>query len=369
MNINEVKGCFGCMACVDKCPKQCIEIIEGKLGHLYPKVNEGCIDCGLCLKVCPVENNQMFMSAVTTWAAWRNNDKLRSESSSGGIASAIAEHVIYRGGVVYGCAFLSDFSFRHVRCSTVSDLQRLKGSKYVQSDMRGVYKSIVKDLRNGLHVLFIGTPCQVAGIKMFFKNVNDNLTTIDLVCHGVPSVRMLKESLPKNVLYNHIDTVEFRVNTKFHFSVKSRNSETIYERPLHKDLYLKAFFKSLTYRDSCHVCKFACEQRVSDITLGDFWGLDETVTKDMDKGVSLCIANTERGYQLVTEIIGITKVERSINEAITGNKQLQKPIKAGFRCMIFKILYPKIGFKRSIELSIPEIVIKNKLMNLLKNNK
>lgn len=366
MNISKVKGCFGCMACVDKCPKQCIKIKEGKLGHLFPDVSEGCIDCGLCLKVCPVESIPIFSPAINTWAVWRNDDTLRSESSSGGMAAAISEYVVKSGGVVYGCAFIPEFSFKHVRCATTDDLQRLKGSKYVQSDMHGVYKSISMDLKKGFRVLFIGTPCQVAGVKTFFKNVPDNLFTIDLVCHGVPSVKILKESLPKDILHKHIDSVEFRVNTKFHFSAKSGISGTVFERPLSRDLFMKAFFKALTYRDSCHTCKFAREQRVSDITLGDFWGLDESVTKDTEKGVSLCIVNTEKGRQLFNETDGITKIERPVSEAISGNKQLQKPMRANLRTRLFKALYPKLGFKWSVICSIPEIIIKNKLINLLK---
>lgn len=357
------------MSCADKCPKQCIRITEGKLGHLYPEVTDGCIDCGQCLKVCPAENSQASMPAITTWAAWRNDDSLRSESSSGGMAAAISEHVVKSGGVVYGCAFVPEFSFRHVRCATTDELQRLKGSKYVQSDMRGCYKSISKDLKEGFMVLFIGTPCQVAGVRMFFKNVPDNLFTIDLVCHGVPSVKILKESLPRDILHKRIDTVEFRVNTKFHFSVKSGISGIVFERPLSRDLYLKAFFTALTYRGSCHTCKFAREQRISDITLGDFWGLDECVTKDADKGVSLCIANTEKGQRLLNETDGITKTERPASEAISGNKQLQEPMRASLRARLFKALYPKLGFKWSVICSIPEIIIKNKLISLLKHDR
>lgn len=368
MNISKVSKCFGCMACMDRCPKQCIEITEGELGHLYPKVVNGCIDCGLCLKVCPAENSPTFMPARNVWAVWRNDDKLRSESSSGGMASAIAEHIIERGGVVYGCAFVPDFSFRHIRCATKTDLKRLKGSKYVQSDMHGVYKSIAKDLREGLKVLFIGTPCQVAGINIFFSKSLDNLFTIDLICHGVPSVKILKESLPKEIFNQDLDSVEFRVNTEFHFSAKSGISGTVFERPLNKDLFLKAFFTALTYRDSCHTCKFAQEQRISDITLGDFWGLDETVVKDAKKGVSLCMGNTERGCKIVNEVSRITMIERPVSEAVSGNKQLRKPMQENFRTKIFRTLYPKFGFKPSVIFSIPEIVIKSKIVSLLKRN-
>lgn len=366
MNISSISLCFGCMACVSKCPKQCIKIKEGKLGHLYPEVTKDCIDCGLCLKICPSYNNQPFTSALHTWAVWRDDEELRSQSSSGGMASAISEYIISEGGIVYGCAFVPDFSFKHIRCSTIDDLQKLKGSKYVQSDIHEVYKSITNDLKSGLKVLFIGTPCQVSGIKMFFNKAQGNLFTIDLICHGVPSVKMLKESLPPKILHKNFGNISFRFNTKYHFSIKNDSSETIYERPLNKDLFLKSFFTALTYRESCHNCKFARGERISDVTLGDFWGLDVDVVKDVEKGVSLCFANTEKGYKLISEVTGITKIERPLSEAISGNKQLQKPMKANIRSKIFEFLYSKIGFKWSVILSIPEIIIKNKLVNLFK---
>ena len=367
MNISKIINCYGCMACVDKCPKQCISVKDGKLGHLYPQVTDACINCGLCLKVCPAENEISFKSALQTWAAWRRNEKLRVESSSGGIASAISELFIANGGVVYGCAFVTPgFSFRHVRCINMEDLRCLKGSKYVQSNMQGVYKQIADDLKNNRKVLFIGTPCQVAGVKTFFCGKEDNLYTVDLICHGVPSVRMLKDSLSTVVIDKDFNKVEFRVSTKYHFSLKC-NDEVIYERPLNKDWFLKGFFTALFYRDSCYTCKFAKTQRISDITLGDFWGIDKNVIRDKDeeKGISLCIINTTKGNELFNQIIDIEKIERPIEEAIVGNKQLQHPMKRRLRAQMFKKLYPIWGFKWSIFCVIPEIVVKNKIWGIL----
>lgn len=364
MNISKVTDCYGCMSCVDRCPKQCIEITTSRLGHLYPKIADGCIDCGLCLKVCPSANEIGAYSALHTFAAWISDDTLRSESSSGGMAAAISESFVNSGGVVYGCAFCKPFTFKHVRCESLEELNRLKGSKYVQSQMRSVYKNIACDLKSGKKVLFIGTPCQVAGARMFFRGKDENLYTADLVCHGVPSVEMLKSSLPKDVLTEDVDRVEFRVNTKFHFSVKNGIS-TVYERPLHKDLFLKGFFTALFYRESCHTCKFANEHRISDITLGDFWGLDNDVVVDRSKGVSLCIVNTEKGNSLFAGVSGVDKVERSLQEAVAGNKQLQHPMTESLRAKVFRMLYPALGFKLSTVLSIPEIVIKGCLKSII----
>lgn len=364
MNISKVTDCYGCMSCVDRCPKQCIEITTGKLGHLYPKIADDCIDCGLCLKVCPSVNEIGAYSALHTFAAWRSDNTLRSESSSGGMATAISEQFVNNGGIVYGCAFCKPFTFKHVRCESLEELNRLKGSKYVQSEMQGVYKNIANDLKLGKKVLFIGMPCQVSGVRMFFRNNDENLYTADLVCHGTPSVEMLKNSLPKDVFTEDVDRVEFRVNTKFHFSLKNGIS-TVYERPLYKDLFLKGFFTALFYRESCHTCKFANEHRISDITLGDFWGLGNDVVVDRNKGVSLCVINTEKGNSLFAGVSGVDKVRRPLKEAITGNEQLRQPMAESLQAKVFKMLYPALGFKWSSILSIPGIVIKGCLKSIV----
>lgn len=362
MNISKVTNCYGCLACLDKCPQKCIQINKNTLGHLYPYVSNKCINCGACLKVCPAENNNLYHSILHTWAVWRNDDKLRMESSSGGLASAISEFFILKGGIVYGCAFIPEFSFAHVRCESFEDLKKIKGSKYVQSNMNGVFHSIKNDLEHNKKILFIGTPCQVASINLYFRNQLDSIYTIDLICHGVPSEQLLKESIPNKIFDSAFDKVIFRDNIKYHFSIIRENS-IIYQRPLHKDLFLKGFFTALFYRNSCYTCKFATKRRVGDITVGDFWGIDKkTITADFTKGISLCIVNSDKGDRLFEQIPDITKIKRSETEAIDGNKQLQHPVGKTIRSKIFSLLYPLLGFKYSVVCSIPEIIIKNSII-------
>lgn len=367
MNISTIKDCYGCMACVDKCPQQCIQTIQGELGHIYPAVNQNaCIDCGLCLKVCPANNEDSFKTCLHTYAAWMDDEQKHKESSSGGIATAISELFIQKGYIVYGCAFNPKFTFTHIRCENLKDLERLKGSKYVQSDMKGVYQSIAKDFKHNKTVLFIGTPCQVAGVKNFFHKQTEQLYTIDLVCHGVPSVRMLQESLPQNILDQDFDNVSFRENTKYRLSIK-KDASTIYELPINKSLYLKGFFKALYYRNSCYVCKYARQQRIGDITLGDFWGIDKkTITDDIKYGISLCLINTEKGNMIFNSIPNIRKIERPIQESLKANKQLSHPCYQSKRVKVFRKLYTILGFKKGTICTIPEIIIKNKLINLIK---
>lgn len=360
MNVSQVKNCYGCMACIDKCPKQCITTRKDKLGHFYPLVaQESCIDCNACIKVCPsINNNSLLNQPKSVWAAWRTEDYLRLESSSGGVATALSEYFINRGGAVYGCAFIPPFSFKHIRCTTVEDLKKLRGSKYVQSDMTGIYRLMQIDLKTNKEVLFIGTPCQTAGVRSFFKDKNSNLFVIDLICHGVPSVQILKDSIPLTVLKKTFNNIKFRENTHYQFSI-CKEDTIIYSRKLNSDLYLKGFFTNLFNRESCYSCQYAQQKRNGDITLGDFWGVEKLgIQTDINKGVSLCMINTFKGEQIF-KAIDIEKVQYLINDAVNCNKPLNGSSKRRINAYIFKCLYPMLGLKWSVIFSIPAIVIKN----------
>ena len=366
MNISSVKDCTGCMACADRCPHSCIRLRKDRLGHIYPHVEtDQCTDCGACLRVCPASGKPMLHAPRRVVAAWRTDDTQRARSSSGGLAAVLAERTIVRRGTVYGCAFVPPFSFRHVRCTTLKELDALRGSKYVQSDMTGVYRQIATDLKSGREVLFIGTPCQVAGIRGYFRSA-PTLHTIDLVCHGVPPARLLRESLPDNITQLGVDRVEFRACTKFHFSAKSGIS-TVFSRPLNRDLYLKGFFTALYYRSSCYSCQFSRTERTGDVTLGDFWGVELPLPAgETDQGISLCLVNTLAGEEMMADITEQTiQHERLLSEAVAGNRQLSHPMPLTWRARLFRRLYPRLGFQWSVRLCLPEIIAKNYLFNLL----
>ena len=302
-----------------------------------------------------------FNTPLGVYAAWRHNEIARQKSSSGGLASAISEKWIENGGAVYGAAFESPFSFKHIRCTTTDELNKLRGSKYVQSSIQGIFKSIANDLQKGLKVLFIGTPCQVASVKTKFKK-HECLFTIDIICHGTPKVDLLKESIPKQYLSYDFDNVSFRDNAIFKISFL-KNNQVVWQRPLSHDLYMKGFFKAVFYRECGYQCPYAKESRVSDMTLGDFWGLDmQSVETTMDKGISLVLVNTDKGnvlFRSVEDLIDCKK--RPLQEAVSGNNQLRHPMPLTWRHKIFKRLYPKIGFKWAAVLAMPDIVIKNLL--------
>ena len=301
-----------------------------------------------------------FRTPLTTWAAWRKDEAARAKSSSGGMAAVISEAWIRKGGIVYGAAFVRPFNFQHIRCTTEEELVRLRGSKYVQSSIAGIHKQIEADLKEGREVLFIGTPCQVAAIRNRFKENDVRLHTIDIICHGTPKVETLKASIPQVALQMDYDNVEFRENDAFYLSFKKKD-KTIWSRPLAHDLYMKGFFKALFYRDCCYKCAFARQERISDMTLGDFWGLDmASVNTTMDKGISLVLVNSDKGKKLLEMVEdAVEMVQRPLAEAVAGNKQLRHPMPRTWRYHIYKKLYPKVGFRWAAIAAMPDIVLKN----------
>ena len=297
---------------------------------------------------------------VETWAAWRKDKAARAMSASGGLAAVISEQWVKENGVVYGAAFVKPFDFRHIRCSTIEELQRLRGSKYVQSSINGIHELIEKDLKNGRKVLFTGTPCQVAGICTRFKQYKSQLYCIDIICHGTPTVQTLRDSIPQTVLELEFDHVEFRKNTQYQLSFK-KGGMTVWERPLSHDPYLKGFLKGFLSRDCCFKCTFALVERISDLTLGDFWGIDlKAIPTSTEEGISLALVNTEKGKELLDSVKDqIERVQRPLQEAVSGNQPLQHPMPLTWRRKVFKGLYPKTGFKWAAILAMPDIVLKN----------
>lgn len=302
------------------------------------------------------------------YACYENDEADRLKSSSGGLATALARNVIMQGGVVYGSAFIPPMGVGHVRCSTLDDIQRLRGSKYVQSSTEGIFQQIRADLKQGLQVMFLGTPCQTAAVKAAFRKY-DNLTVVDLVCHGVPSMQFLRDTLPQSVVDAEKETMEFRASTKYHFSLRNGIS-TIYERPLHKDLYMKGFFNGVLFRPSCFTCRYAQRKRASDMTVGDFWGLKSTTMKDDGKGISLALVNTDKGKVLFDAVrSGMTVEKRPVDEGIAGNGQLNRPFQRNLREKIFKRLYPHLGYMLSLWAALPDKILGTKVKTVLKRLK
>lgn len=361
-----ISDCTGCMACQAVCVHHAIEMVTDDYGFKYPQIDENkCIGCKACTYRCPVLNLPSFKYPITAAACFTINQDERKKSSSGGLATCIAKKIIQSNGIVYGCAFLAPLKIKHIRCSTIEDIEKLRGSKYVQSDVEGTYKKMRQDLKNKLTILFIGTPCEVAAVKSLFPQV-PNLYTVDIICHGTPSLQFLQETLPNNIKEKSLAMqIEFRTNTKFHFSLKNQKGTLLYERPLSNDMYMKAFFNGTTFRPSCFKCHFAQKKRISDITLGDFWGLKSTIIKDAKKGVSLALINTTKGEELFNKCLKDIFVEkRPLEEAFIGNEQLNYPFQKKFRTSIFRCLYPKLGYNKALCCALPDKVLAMKITYL-----
>ena len=350
INIRNKYECYGCNACREICPKQCITMKKDYKGFLYPQVNKSqCINCGLCEKVCPYSKEQLeFNLPLKAFAAWNKDREAYLKSSSGGAGYVISSHVLSVGGVVYGCC-AEKTTVKHIRIDNQKDLYKLQGSKYVQSEVRGIFKSIKDDIKSGLTVLFIGTPCQIAGLKNSFKKVPEKLILVDLICHGVPSQQMMQSHF-NNVSNNRkIEEISFRKGNEFVIELKSNSF--YYSASMWNDLYYKAFMSGVIYRNCCYKCKFASSNRVGDITIGDFWGLKATYEniKNTNNGISLILPCTHKGIEILERIKSNLYIyERPLDEAIEGNEQLRHPTKITNKSRIFTILYTFLSFDYSL---------------------
>lgn len=317
IRIEDKVDCCGCEACVQVCPKKCISFEADGEGFYYPKVNaELCIGCNLCNKVCPIINTPPAGNGpIACYAAINPDDSVVANSSSGGVFNALARSVIAKQGVVFGARFNDGWTVEHSPAATIDQLLPLMGSKYVQSRINDCFAAIKKLLAAGTPVLFCGTSCQTAALHTFLGGKpHENLLTVDLICHGVPSPGIWKRYIGK---FRGVRNVSFRNKDagwhSFRFKVVGEEN---YSNVFFHDPYMVSFQRNLSLRPSCYACRFKAGHAASDITLGDFWGIEGVMPEiDKDSGVSAVVINTPRGKALF-EKLGLQTYPASF-EALT----------------------------------------------------
>lgn len=339
--INQLKkDCNGCHACMAVCPKKCITMKADEEGFLYPVVDEkNCVKCGLCLKVC-CSASAKDKGAPLCFAVYAKDSDLRERSSSGGVFSVIADYVLDKDGVVFGAALDENFKVRHIYIDNKKELQRIRGSKYVQSEIGNSYLQVKELLVSGRVVLFSGTPCQVGGLKSYLGCDYDNLITCDFICHGVSSPMVFEKYLSNTFSDKIIKSISFRDKTSgwknFSMKICFEDSEC-YLNKLVDDPFLRTFLQDISLRPSCFNCRYKGINRVSDFTLADFWGIDKVIDNfNDDRGVSALLIHSGKGrkiYKLLTDKINVK--ETHVDKIIPLNPSLVKsvsptPIRAFF---------------------------------------
>lgn len=368
MSINEVCSedrCTGCCTCYNVCPKECITMTENELGRIMPKIDtQKCVGCSLCVKSCPANNKSQFNKPEEAYAVWNLDNIDREESSSGGAATVFARKIINDGGVVFGSKYDKELNLKNQIVTSDKDIDSLKGSKYFQSHIGNSYTKLKENLDQDKKVLFIGTPCQVDGLNFFLKKKYENLVSVDFICHGVPPSKYFREHMSalKNKIKSNITDVKFRGKDDFKFAVYSGDKK-VYLRNCSVDLYYLGFLKGLYHRDCCYKCKYAGINRVSDITIGDFWGLEDLNLKDRGvERVSVVLPNTDKGKEFFENCNEkLFSVKRSVEEIVGKNEQLRHPTAVHEKGEMFKKYYVKYGFEKAAMKCLRSMIIIRKI--------
>ena len=323
ISVKDKEKCCGCEACVQICPQRCITFDEDSEGFRYPRVDTAkCVQCGLCTQVCPMLNSPKEMSSLQAFSYQSAAPKILSKSSSGGLFSALASHMLSQGGVVAGARFNERWEVEHTCVDTLDELEDLRTSKYVQSRVGHTFKEVAETLSKGRPVLFCGTPCQVAALRRFVRRNQELLTCADFICHGVPSPLVWRQWLSSTFKDSKITEINFRSKSKgwrnYHLEVRMESGD-VFSFAIPDSAYTRAFSANITLRPSCYRCPMRGDHRSSDLTMADFWGLDHLMdSMQNDQGVSLAFARTEKVMKLL-EDLGAVPLNYPMTELLRKN--------------------------------------------------
>ena len=360
--------CCGCEACVQRCPRLCISMRETSEGFLLPIVDPtNCINCRLCELVCPFIGSGDNVKEPIAYAGINKDDHIRANSSSGGAFYLICQEIIAQKGIIYGAKFDTNWSVIHASTESLEGVREFMGSKYVQSRIGNIFKNIEFSLKAGRQVLFSGTPCQVLALKKFLIKDYPNLLTVDIVCHGVPSPGVWQHylnSIKAELKRNTISAIKFR-SKKYGWhnygflaefydqSTSSKNSCYEYYQAGEKNPFLRGFLADLYLRPSCYFCQVKDHRSGSDITLGDFWGIEQLHPEvDDNKGVSLILINSEKGERIIDKI-PIEKKRVSYLDAKRYNPSISKATPIPINRQDFFAQWKKVGFQKTIDKLAP----------------
>ena len=323
ISVKHKDNCCGCEACVQICPQKCISFDEDGEGFRYPQVDVSrCVQCGLCEKVCPMLHQPLLTTPPTPFYYQNPDTEVLSNSSSGGLFKALADRFLDGDGVVVGARFDEHWEVVHSCAATSEELSSLCTSKYVQSRMGRVYHELSQHLSEGRRVLFCGTPCQVAAMRRYVRKNQEQLTCVDFVCHGVPSPLVWRKWLASVTNGREIAAVNFRSKEKgwhnYSLQITLADGEKLsYTIP--ESSFTRAFSANIILRPSCYRCKMRGLHRLSDVTMADFWGMGQLLGRDDDSGVSLAIANTEKGNGLLADV-GAERLDGPVNRWMRFNR-------------------------------------------------
>lgn len=333
--------CCGCTACESICPKKCITMKKDFEGFKYPVVNKKqCTNCGLCKKVCPiVRYSKEIKFKQKAFVINIKNEKVRSESTAGGAFTGIAEYVIDKKGVVYGAAFDENYKVVHTYVENNDELYKFRNSKYVQSDLKNTFKEVKAFLEQDRYVCFSGVPCQIEGLKSYLQKEYENLITVDLMCHAVPSPLVWEKYLNyiKTKLHaNKIINIIFRDKSKYGYKYSMMTIETdkgLYSEGIDTDPYLRAFFNNLSDRPSCYKCKFKKQYRVSDFTIWDCFIVEKfDKSLDDDRGTTRILIHSQKGVKIFEEMKNQFKYkETEVDKLVKNVKEMSYSVNHNYK--------------------------------------
>lgn len=339
----EKEDCCGCGACMNACPQHAIKMLPDEIGFIYPKIDQDkCVECGVCINSCKFRKSETYLPIIA-YVAVNQSEKELMSSASGGVFTAIASEILQDGGVVFGATIIFDGGHaktEHILIDSLEDLWRLQGSKYVQSNIGQTYLQAKRYLQQGHKVLFSGTPCQIAGLKSYLKKEYENLFTIDLICHGVPSNKLFDDYIQQKNRRLKGVILDFKFRDKKHgwgMNTSLEYEKDHYRRkkysPARLESYCSLFLDGLIYRKNCYSCPFAKTERIGDITVGDYWGIEiahpELINNsayEECRGISCMLINTAKGKVLCK--MAETKLclyESTVDKVAMQNKQLRQP--------------------------------------------